>query len=210
MWTLLEAKPASSRKRSSDALLMPSSTWRLAVVTWELPSMANCLGSTNDFIKAIDSKPNVLPRVPNTLLAPLNVWKLCVIYIYIHYMYVFNDMFSISYMLWYAIYIYKILQASPWTHSILQIMWIVLWASKSRLVEWVPSLGTVVLCTLAGVIDGMGQTCGEHILLHGLVDACILYVWFLEYDISILKHNVYIYHTYIYIMIEIKRMYIEM
>ena len=154
MWTLLEAKPASSRKRSSDALLMPSSTWRLAVVTWELPSMANCLGSTNDFIKAIDSKPNVLPRVPNTLLAPLNVWKLCVIYIeyiyiYIHYMYVFNDMFSISYMLWYAIYIYKILQASPWTHSILQIMWIVLWASKSRLVEWVPSLGTVVLCTLA-------------------------------------------------------------
>ena len=28
-------------------------------------------------------------------------------------------------MLWHAIYIYKILQASPWTHSILQIMWIV-------------------------------------------------------------------------------------
>lgn len=33
MCTLLEAKPASSQKRSSDASLMPSSTWRLAVVT---------------------------------------------------------------------------------------------------------------------------------------------------------------------------------
>ena len=33
MCTLLEAKPASSQKRSSDASLMPSSTWRRAVVT---------------------------------------------------------------------------------------------------------------------------------------------------------------------------------
>ena len=33
----------------------------------------SCDGSTNDFIKAIDSKPYFLARVPNTLLAPLNI-----------------------------------------------------------------------------------------------------------------------------------------
>ena len=84
MWTLLEAKPASSRKRSSDALLMPSSTWRLAVVT----------GSTNDFIKAIDSKPRFFAQsfkhftcTPERLKVMCNIYITCN-YIYIMFVYI--------------------------------------------------------------------------------------------------------------------------